>query len=170
MESGKTTTVAGLLRAGFRYVTDETVVLDRGDLSITAFPKALALDASAVQRLGGVPLPGYRHAATDAQQQVTWRDLGSPGVATGGRPGLVVFPKYQRGATTVAEPVAPGAAVLELANSTFRFRERPRRNLDALARLATEVPAYRLSIGDLDEAVQVITSLVQDGAERTLSA
>ena len=29
MESGKTTTVAGLLRAGYRYVTDETVVLDR---------------------------------------------------------------------------------------------------------------------------------------------
>lgn len=170
MESGKTTTVAGLLRAGYRYVTDETVVLDRGDLAVTAFPKALALDASAVRVLGGVRLPDYRHADSDAQQHVTWRDLGSPGVASGGRPGLVVFPQFRHGSATVGEPVGPAEAVLELAASTFGFRERPRRNLEVLARLATAVPVYRLSIGDLAEAVDVITSLVRDDAERTLSA
>ncbi|MFI5101210.1 MAG: hypothetical protein ACHQE5_11980 [Actinomycetes bacterium] len=170
MESGKTTTVAGLLRAGYRYVTDETVVLDRADLAITAFPKALALDASAVRLLGGVRLPSYRHADSDTQQHVTWWELGSPGVATGGSPGLVVFPEFRHGATTALEPLTPAAAVLEMAASTFRFRERPRRNLDVLARLATAVPAYRLAIGDLDEAVQAIDGLVREHADRMLTA
>ena len=170
MESGKTTTVAGLLRAGYRYVTDETAVLDRRDLSITAFPKSLALSQSAARLIGGIPLPDYRHAGSEAQQHVTWWDLGSPGVASGGCPALVVFPGFRHGATTALEPLTPAAAVLEMAASTFRFRERPRQNLDVLARLATAVPAYRLAIGDLDEAVRAIDGLVREHADRTLSA
>ncbi len=132
MESGKTTTVAGLLRAGYRYVTDETVVLgprrpvDHG-VPEGARPGRVRGAAAGRGATAGLPARGH----SDAQQQVPWRDLGSPGVATGGRPELIVFPSTSRGATTVAEPVTPGAAVLELAASTFRFRERPRRNLDA---------------------------------------
>ena len=51
MESGKTTTCAGLLRAGFSYLTDEALVLDRTDGSITPFPKALSLDQGSRQAL-----------------------------------------------------------------------------------------------------------------------
>ena len=101
---------------------------------------------------------------------MTWWELGSPGVASGGSPGLVVFPEFRHGATTALEPLTPAAAVLEMAASTFRFRERPRRNLDVLARLATAVPAYRLAIGDLDEAVQAIDGLVREHADRVLTA
>src|SRR3989337_610946 len=44
MESGKTTTTAGLLRRGLRYLSDEIVAVDPDSLTLLAYPKALTVE------------------------------------------------------------------------------------------------------------------------------
>ena len=76
-----------------------------------------------------------------------------------------MFPKYEQGATTHLEPVPRAEALVELTKNTFRFREHPRRALDALSAVVREVECYRLRVGDLDEAVARVAELMErDGA------
>ncbi len=162
MESGKTTTTAGLLRAGFGYLTDEALVLDRDTWRVTPYPKALALDKRSVEVVGAVTQPSYRNAESDAQWHVPWWDLGSAGVPESARVDLVLFPSYRAGSATELTAVSPGESLMLLAGSTFEFSRRPRRNLETLAALAEVLPAYQLSIGDLGAAVDLVTQLVSE--------
>ncbi len=162
-ECGKTTTVAGLLRAGFDYVTDEAVALRPADGTIVAFPKALSLDP------GSWPLfPECRPDSTGwlRQWHVPADRLGAR-VATGPVPAprVVVFPRYVAGSTTAVEGVSPGAAVRELARMTFEFRGNPARHLATLGAVAERATAVRLRIGSLDAAVTAVATLV-DAAGR----
>jgi hypothetical protein len=167
MESGKTTTAAGLLRAGFGYLTDEALVLDRTTWQVTPYPKSLALARRSLDAVGDVELPSYDNAERDWQWHVPWWDLGAAGVPGLARPDLVVFPAYAANTSTEVTPLAPGEAMLALAGSTFEFTKRPRRNLELLAALVEQVPAHRLSIGNLGEAVALVSELVAERAEAT---
>src|SRR5262249_58546343 len=44
MESGKSTLTAGLVRAGYAYLTDEAVMLDWETSAVIPFPKPISLD------------------------------------------------------------------------------------------------------------------------------
>lgn len=160
---GKTTTTAGLLRAGFRYLTDEAVALDRDTRKVTAFPKALALNDDVVG-LFRESDPPERPGPGDPVRHLTWRDLGSPGVTGGVAPRLIVALSKPDADVGLAAgewgPVSTADATLNLAQATFRFRSRPRQNLEAAAALAEEVPAFRLVTGDVDRSVATIGSWV----------
>ncbi len=160
-ESGKTTTVAGLLREGFEYVTDEAVAIRPEDCAIEPFPKSLSLDAGSWSLF-----PDCRpttHTGWMTQWQVPAKALGA-GVLAGlaAPPRIIVFPRYVAGARTALEPVTRGEAVQELARMTFHFRRHPQRNLAVLRRVAARARAARLVIGSLDEAVEAVESMVSD--------
>ena len=72
----------------------------------------------------------------------------------------VVFPRYQAGADTALVPVGRGEALVELAKNTFRFKERGAPELDLLAELARSVECYRLTMGELDGAVDLVAGLL----------
>lgn len=159
MESGKTTTVAGLLRNGFDYITDEAVAVDPLSGGVTPFPKTLSLDR------GSWPLfAECRPADTDAartQWHVAPHQLGARTVESRtGRPRVVLFPKYVPGAVTEVVPVSKAEAVHELARMTFRFELHPRRNLEVAARLVSDATVARLRIGTLEGAVRAVEELV----------
>ena len=58
-----------------------------------------------------------------------------------------------RGETPRCETLTPGEAAVALCESTFKFRERAALALPLLTELAELVPARRLTIGDLTQAV-----------------
>ncbi len=157
-EYGKTTTVAGLLREGFRYVTDETVALDPRDGSVTPFPKALSLDP------GSWPLfPEARPAGAEAMRQ--WQVPASSLCAEEEltpvpAPRVVVFPRYVAGSRTELSPLSRAEAVRRLVQSTFRFKAAPGRNLRTLAAVANGATVATLCIGSLAEAVLAVEELV----------
>ena len=160
--AGKTTTVAGLLRAGYRYLTDEAVVLDRATLRTTSFPKALALNADVVPLVGS----GTSSAQTGLPERVRhdrWWDLGSPGIVASKRPGLIVVLRPPDDPATpvgTVWPISSSETALELAKSTFSFSEDPTGYLVPIAELASECPGYAMVTGDIDAAVSSIDSLV----------
>lgn len=160
MEHGKTTTVAGLVRAGYDYLTDEAAALDPDTLRIHAYPKPLTLDR------GSWPLfPELADGPTDSTAASWWvpaSRIRADALVAEGSPALVVMPQYVAGGDTRLTPLPPAAALMEIAQTTFDFVGHPRRNLSVLARLVRTCPAFRLRIGDLTEAVTLVDSLVEE--------
>jgi len=167
MESGKTTTVAGLLRSGFDYVTDEAVAIDPDSGRVAPFPKTLSLDPGSWALFPECAPPERFHPRLQwfvETQRLGARTCFSP-VET---PEIVLFPKYVAGARTEVLPVTRAEAAHELARMTFAFPLNPRRNLATTARLARTATCGRLRIGDLEQAVDLVHELVSQRILDTL--
>ena len=164
MESGKTTLVAGLVRAGLRYLTDEAVAIDPSRLVVLPFPKAMSVDPGSWD-----VLPDLRPSVDDAvhpfvraQWQVVADDIRPRAVAPPTPIRLVVCPRYVAGADTVLTPIPRAEALRLLADSTFVFAVNGRRNFETLARVVRGSDCYRLTIGDLEPACDLVLQLFDE--------
>ena len=160
MESGKSTLTAGLVRAGFSYLTDEAVLFDWATQIVIPFPKPISLDPGSWPLFPELepeaPLPdGFK----DEQWHIPPDTIRPGSVAEPCRIRYIVFPKYAEGATTALTPLKRAEATVELAKNTFRFNERPRRSLDALSNVVPDAECYRLDVGDLSDAVALVGDL-----------
>ncbi|MCZ3386142.1 MAG: hypothetical protein LH630_04060 [Actinomycetia bacterium] len=162
MDSGKSTTVAAMVRRGFTYLTDEIVELTaRGEIH-RSYPKALSLDRSSIDLLGGIPEP-FAGAAREPQWHVPAGWLGpAPEPRLPTTVAALIFPVYTPQTASELVPMTPGEAAVSLAESTFRFPERSARSMPVLTNLAEQAPAFRLFIDDLDEGVSALASLVDE--------
>jgi hypothetical protein len=161
MEAGKTTLVAGLVRAGMGYLTDEAVVIDPEALLIRPYPKPLSLDPGSWALFP--ELEPNAPLASDGYKRDHWQ-VPSAAIRPGARGRscpvrLVVFPRYARGATTELQPLRRAEALVQLAKHTFHFKEQSRVALDLLADVIRPAACYHLTIGDLDEAVALLWNL-----------
>ena len=108
MDAGKSTTVAGLLRAGYSYMSDEVMEVGPHRSISSTFPKALALDRESVQLLGAIAAP-FDGAAAEPQWHVTAEGLSAgPAPAIPCLADLFVFPQYREGGDTQMRNPHPG--------------------------------------------------------------
>lgn len=160
-ESGKTTLTTGLVRSGFRYVTDEAVAFQPGTRMIAPYPKPLSIDPGSWHLFP--ELEPHADLGSDDYKAEQWQVPPSairPGaIAAPCRAQLVVFPKYVDGATTELVPVHRAEALVELAKNTFAFNRKSRSALEALAGVVRGVQCYRLTVGELDAAVALVDEL-----------
>ena len=157
--SGKSTLVAGLVRAGFGYLSDEAAVLDPVSALLHPYPIHLSLKAASRDRF-----PEARPGEADlAFCDATWHvdpDAIRPGaVARPCEVGFVIAHRFEPGAGTVLEPLSPAAACVELVRNQMHARRDMERSLDLLAGICRASRCFRLTHGDLDEAVEAIASL-----------
>lgn len=161
-EAGKTTLVAGLLRSGFDYFTDEAAGIDPETLLLHPYPKPLSIDPGSWS-----VLPELNPAAHGGQQdffeqqwQVSAETIPSCSVAAPTVPTVLVFPAYRAGAPTEIQAVSRSDALLELLRNTFSLRESALRDFSVLADLTREGTCYRLTSGSLQEACNAVSLLV----------
>jgi hypothetical protein len=154
--AGKTTTSANLLQAGWRYVSDDQVVLYRaadGELRVEGWPRPFHLDEGWE---GGAPL--HRRGTTDPRER--W-----PGRWTRTAPlaGLL-FPRVEADRPTAREPLPAADALARLLRqSPWLLADRgaaPR--VLRLLQEAASLPAYELRLGldtyaDPERLVRVLT-------------
>ena len=154
--SGKSTLTAGLVAAGWSYLTDETVCLDPQTLRITPFRRPLSIKPGSHQVLGHLrPVPEYTG---------NWI---VPPAALGGAPlpdrpllpEVLVFPTFRPGARCNVVAISPGEAAFLAGTDSSRLSD-TREPLQALALLARRAPAYRVVHGNLDAAVRGISDLL----------
>lgn len=149
--AGKSTLVAALVRAGWDYVTDEALGIRAHDLVAVGYPKPLALDATS-RSLVQVPEVGAPLLAP--------RDLRSEALAIGGAAGplaaVVLVERRATGAEAtdpVVGPLSPEDALAAVAPQLLNLTATGQLGLDALARVALEVPVWVLREPDLGAAV-----------------
>jgi hypothetical protein len=155
MESGKTTTVTGLLGAGWSYLTDEAAAVDT-DGTVWAYPKPLTIDRGSWPLFPHLEPPEV--GGTANSWLVTAPEAGAA-VVESASVRSIVFPAYRRDEDTKLIALSPSEAALRLAQSTFQFDQHGARDLRCVSALARTIPAYELTIGALDEAIDHLQRL-----------
>ena len=164
MEAGKTTLVAGLVKAGFGYLTDEAAVIDPESLQLHPYPKPLSIDPGSWSVLADLAprVDSSTRPYFEEQWQVPATRISPTAISGRADAALVIFPRYTSGVETRVEPVSKSQAMLILLEQTFRFHSAGRRNLEVLARFLEGVRCYRLEGGDLGESCRAVTQLANE--------
>jgi hypothetical protein len=164
MEAGKSTLAAGLLRAGYRYVTDEAVAIDLATLEVKPYPRPISLDR------GSWPLFADLRPATPngvaqfctEQWHISPLSVRPDAVAHASHPALVAFTRYEPERQTRAQRMQRARALCELVGCTFNLRRFGIAAFDALARVVARSRCYRLTVGDLDAACATVDRVEKD--------
>ena len=163
MNSGKSTLVAGLVRRGLDYLTDEAAAIDPTTKLVDPYPKAISIELGSWDALDELRPPA--DARFDRFSDEQWRivpDSVRPGSIADRCPArLVVSPRFQPAAKTRLERISRAEGVLVLAENSFNFASHGGAALDTLAAVVRRCDCYRLTFGSLDEACDEIASLAE---------
>jgi hypothetical protein len=162
MDSGKTTLTAGLVAAGLSYLSDEAAVFEPNSGELIAYPKPLWLSPGSMAAFDGLRervLPEYREPGR-MRTYVRPEDLGGS-VGPACRVALVVAPQYLAAAPLRLEPLSRASTLICLAQNAFNLHELGGSGLDQLGRASSDARGYRLTYGDLDQAVATIRELLR---------
>jgi hypothetical protein len=157
--AGKSTLTAGLVSAGFRYLSDEIVAVARDTRRLEPYPRPLMLRAPSAGLL-----PEARRVGVRIGEGTTAERWLVPPAALGavGQPcaiACIAFPRFESGAPTRLEPISRAEALYELCGQTLQFDRDSRAALDLLETIVRDADCYRLVMGDLDSAVALIVEL-----------
>lgn len=162
--SGKTSLVAGLVRAGFSYLSDEAGVIDPVTGKLYPFPRALTIKSGS---FGNFPeLAGARAdlSPTRVEWHVRPEDLAPEAGALGGPSEIkfVVAPRYDADASTAVTPLPPAEAVMVLATNAINFSRYGGRALPVLEGVVRRARCHRLVSGDLPSGVRALAELTAE--------
>jgi hypothetical protein len=160
MESGKTTLVAGLVRSGLDYLTDEAVAVRPSDGRLVGYPKALSIDRGSWDVLRDLrpPQVGERQHLGAVQWQVPVTAIRADAICASAEPAVVILPRYVHGAPTVLTEISRGNALLEVLQQCFHLDRNRNRDMRVLAKMLGRCDTYRLQVGELDAAVDLVRS------------
>jgi hypothetical protein len=162
--SGKSTLAAALVAAGADFVTDDYAPLEQASWLIWPVPYAPGikrgswrplrrayprLAAHPVHRLAGLQV---RYLQLDAARMAPL-DRGLPVAA-------LVFPRYQAGSGLEQQRLSAAEALAALCHARSLLEREPE-ILSETLRWVESVPAYRLSYGNLDDAVDRVLALLR---------
>jgi hypothetical protein len=163
--AGKSTLTAALVSRGFAYLSDEAAAIDPASLEIEPYPKPLSLHARSLALLDH-RLPPDEEGRYERVVACSYLRAGAVGLPAPAR--LLVFPSYQPGATSTLTPMSRAEAMMAVADSSFNFVDHGGDWMPFLHRLVAQCWCGRLTIGDLDEATELLTQLARaEGGVRT---
>jgi hypothetical protein len=163
--AGKSTLTVALVRAGFDFLSDDTVFLTRDGEGVVAsgFPDEIDVTEGTVsmfaelRHLHGLPLiPGRDKHGFRVEEVFGVTPLARC------RPAALVFPRVEEGPSPHLEPLSPSEALVELMpNVLVTEPVATQAHMDMLGELVRTVPGYRFRPGrDPVAAAACITSLV----------
>lgn len=163
--SGKTTLTAGLVRSGWRYLSDEFALIDPDDLKLRAYPKALCLKEGSFPVIDAMGLQTSRRRDYQKGQKgrVTFvKPFELNGDRIGGRCPVrfVIFPKYAEGQRARLTEISRAEAVLRLNEVSFNFAKFRSAGVRIMADVVRDARVYELAAGELDETVDLVRSAV----------
>jgi len=158
--SGKTTLVAGLIAAGFRYFSDEVAVLDPSSSRLMPFPKSLFVKHGAQGVLASrYPLLASQAPSSRLGGELVWylpppRDAWPLGPVS---VWAVIFPRYDPSQPTSLVEIPRSLALQGLLKQSFNLGFHHAQGISAAVAMLRGAACYALTVGDLDQAVSVLT-------------
>jgi hypothetical protein len=163
--AGKSTTSVTLVRAGFDFLSDDTVFLtrDEGGIWVAGFPDEIDVTDNTVAMIpelgylaGAALLPGRDKHSFRVEEVFKVTPL------AGCRPEILLAPQVVAGSGTEVEPLNPSEALMALLpNVLLTDPAASQSHLDMLAELVQSMRCLRLLVGsDLDAAAACVADLV----------
>jgi hypothetical protein len=164
--SGKSTLAAALVAAGGDFVTDDYAPLEQATWRVWPVPYAPGIKQGSWRTLRRhYPDLYARPVHQLAGLHIRYLELNAARMAPLNR-GLpvaaLVFPRYKAGATLKQRRMTPAEALAALCHAKSLLDRQPDVFTETL-RWVQSVPAYQLTYGDLDRAIERVLSL--SGAE-----
>ncbi len=162
---GKTTLTLELIKNGYKLLSDDLAIIDRKTLEVVPFPRALNIREKSLPLLSGFEqyLVSKREFII-ADEKRWFLDLkefsGTPFV-----PNVIVFPQLEPGKTASLKPFSKTMAILELIRQHMApyLPHLPRpddiSNFEVCSRLVEKASVYTLTVGDVDDTIDLILSL-----------
>jgi hypothetical protein len=163
--AGKSTLSVTLVRAGFDFLSDDTVFLSRDDLGIwvSAFPDEVDVTATTVSLLPELAFLSDRPIRPGREKHAfRVEDVYGVTPVDGCRPVAFLSPRVEVGSPPELADLAPSRALLDLAaNVMLTEPVATQAHLDILADLVRSVPCYTFRTGgDLDAVAACVTDLI----------
>jgi len=161
--SGKSTLVAALVQAGFRYVSDEIAAIDPDAGVVDPYPKPISLRPGSWRLLPELePPPEPALAPSYPQWLIAPAAIRFDAVAAaGGRPRVLMFPTHASGPTRV-EPISRSEALVSFIDQVSNFDALGRGALHLAADVVRSCRCYRLHVGDVREASTVVRAYLPE--------
>ncbi|MGH2787288.1 MAG: hypothetical protein ACRDJV_05180 [Actinomycetota bacterium] len=162
--SGKSTLVTGLVQAGFGYLSDEAGAIDPVSRRLYPYRKAIFLKengAAESDLFADLRSSNDGYASLTRQWCLRPEDIRPGALGAPCEVRFVIAPRYRKGAATEIAPMTRADAVRELAMNSMNLPLYQGRALPLLADIVRGAQSYRLTSGDLGEAVRAVEGLVR---------
>ncbi|MGN6759421.1 MAG: hypothetical protein ACTHMJ_23885 [Thermomicrobiales bacterium] len=161
--SGKTTLVGALLAAGWRVGGDEVGAVERRSGRLVAFPRSLNVNAGGRAVLAPL-LPELATAVPwplGAEQIWPLRPADDAWLTSAVPVRHIVFPQYTPGEPSTLRLLSRAEALARLLPLAHNARQLGGAGIDECIQLVRGADCYRLTIGDLTNAVTLLQRLVE---------
>jgi hypothetical protein len=167
-DHGKTTTSLGLVERGFGLLSDEAAVISMRDRLIEPFARPLMVSPDSMRLFPELrsSLPAGYEAFRHMDHHVSFLDIGQAATPSGVVADLIIAPRFEAGASTRLERLPASSVLMLLTDQCFNLARVGPRGFRVLAEVANAATCYRLTIGSLAEAADLIEGLF---AERRAS-
>lgn len=162
MDSGKTTLTTGLVRAGFRYLSDEAALIEPGTGRVHPFAKSLTLEGPTLELMPELigKLPREYAWPRRLRYHLRPEDVRPRSRGTACAVGYVIAPRYEHGARTELVAMGRPEALVMLAENSFNLDRLGGSGVEGLAEVVRGADCYRLTVGDLESSVKVVLDLL----------
>lgn len=162
--SGKSTLCAALIQRGWRLLSDELTLVRRSDGALLPLPRPVSLKNASIDIMRreaphAIFTPAVRDTLKGTVAHMRPPEDSVARALEAARPGWVIFPKYEAGASTSLETVPRARAALRLADNAFNYSTLGAPGFEALGELIGASDCYDFRYSDLAEAIAAFAAL-----------
>jgi len=171
--SGKSTLCALLVASGWRLLSDEMAIIDLRNGSLKPLPRPISLKNESINIIQSFAPKIYVSPTTHDTNKGSVAHMQVPLVSAQAanqtcEAGWFILPKYQPNAAARLEPMTPGLALMAAIDNSFNYSVQGAPAFHTLTQLLTQLPAYRFSYSDSNEALAVFSRLSSSKREQPL--
>lgn len=166
---GKTTLCAGLSHRGWRTFSDEFGLIRPETLEMIPVPRPMALKNESIEIISDFAPGAFIGPSTPNTRKGTVAHL-KPTAESISRQnekapvGMIVFPKWVKGASLDLQPISKGESLMFLATNAFNYELLGEAAFRTVGGLVNTADCYRLIYSDLDEATRRLNELADANA------
>lgn len=156
--AGKSTLCTVLASAGWRLFSDEFAVVRPADQALLPMPRAVSLKNQSIELAKRLHPSARFTESYEHTIKGTLAFMAAPGEAIrrseeAAPLGIIVFPKFEAGTTLEVEELPRASAFSDLVTHSMNYAALGRRGFDCTAKLIDRAQIFRLTYGDVDQAI-----------------
>jgi HprK-related kinase A len=167
--SGKSTLCAGLIRRGWRLLSDELTLIDPGSGNIIPVPRPVSLKNASIDVIQAFDRKAVLGPAVRDTMKGTVAHMSPPPdsvrrAAEPAVPAWIVLPRYVAGSAPSLTPLSKAQAFMQLADNSFNYHIHGRHGFDTIGKVIDTCGCYEFSYSDLADAERVFAQLASAAA------